>query len=184
MTLPKVWPQSEHFTILIHIFLRQIFMLEQSSSQSQLALKVESISTLKKNNQEWKYKQEVNSYRSKMPQITVKWFLNHNHVLPGDGPIYVSILVLLAIACVFTIAGGLTAVIWTDFIQAKAPCFHDKDGSNLDEVSTFSPALIFLFSDDLDDHWSSCSLNPSFHPRRYRRLWTTGKIYQTKLKWR
>ena len=37
--------------------------------------------------------------------------------LSGDGPIYVSILVLLAIACVFTIAGGLTAVIWTDFIQ-------------------------------------------------------------------
>ena len=35
----------------------------------------------------------------------------------GDGPIYVSILILLAIACLFTIAGGLTAVIWTDFIQ-------------------------------------------------------------------
>ncbi len=26
-------------------------------------------------------------------------------------------LVLLAIACVFTVAGGLTAVIWTDFVQ-------------------------------------------------------------------
>ena len=37
--------------------------------------------------------------------------------LSGDGPIYLSILILLAIACVFTIAGGLTAVIWTDFIQ-------------------------------------------------------------------
>ena len=24
---------------------------------------------------------------------------------------------LLAIACVFTVAGGLTAVIWTDFVQ-------------------------------------------------------------------
>ena len=65
----------------------------------------------------------------------MKLFLNH--VLPGDGPIYVSILVLLAIACVFTIAGGLTAVIWTDFIQASAPCSHDKDGS-FDEISTFS----------------------------------------------
>ncbi|XP_052259739.1 sodium/glucose cotransporter 4-like isoform X2 [Dreissena polymorpha] len=31
--------------------------------------------------------------------------------------IYLSILVLLAVAAVFTIAGGLTAVIWTDFIQ-------------------------------------------------------------------
>ena len=72
-------------------------------------------------------------------QIAVKWFPNHNHLLPGDGPIYVSILVLLAIACVFTIAGGLTAVIWTDFIQASSPCFHDKDGSNFDEISTFSP---------------------------------------------
>ena len=64
----------------------------------------------------------------------MKLFLNH--VLPGDGPIYVSILVLLAIACVFTIAGGLTAVIWTDFIQASAPCFHSID---FDEISTFSP---------------------------------------------
>lgn len=31
--------------------------------------------------------------------------------------LYISILILLAIAAVFTITGGLTAVIWTDFIQ-------------------------------------------------------------------
>ncbi|CAH1787280.1 unnamed protein product [Owenia fusiformis] len=31
--------------------------------------------------------------------------------------IYISIIILLAIAAVFTITGGLTAVIWTDFIQ-------------------------------------------------------------------
>lgn len=31
--------------------------------------------------------------------------------------IYMAILLLLAVAAVFTIAGGLTAVIWTDFIQ-------------------------------------------------------------------
>ncbi|XP_052790809.1 sodium/glucose cotransporter 4-like [Mya arenaria] len=31
--------------------------------------------------------------------------------------IYVSIVLLLAVAAIFTIAGGLTAVIWTDFIQ-------------------------------------------------------------------
>ena len=31
--------------------------------------------------------------------------------------IYVAILILLAIACVFTVAGGLSAVIWTDFVQ-------------------------------------------------------------------
>ena len=65
--------------------------------------------------------------------------MSEPYLLPGDGPIYVSILVLLAIACVFTIAGGLTAVIWTDFIQASVPRFHEKDGSNVDEISTFSP---------------------------------------------
>lgn len=31
--------------------------------------------------------------------------------------LYISILILLAIAAVFTISGGLTAVIWTDFVQ-------------------------------------------------------------------
>eukprot|EP00088_Acartia_fossae_P003904 TRINITY_DN11679_c1_g1_i5.p1 TRINITY_DN11679_c1_g1~~TRINITY_DN11679_c1_g1_i5.p1 ORF type:complete len:657 (+),score=100.25 TRINITY_DN11679_c1_g1_i5:30-2000(+) len=35
----------------------------------------------------------------------------------GDWAIYVSILILLGIACLFTVAGGLSAVIWTDFIQ-------------------------------------------------------------------
>ena len=31
--------------------------------------------------------------------------------------LYISVLILLAIAAVFTIAGGLTAVIWTDLLQ-------------------------------------------------------------------
>lgn len=35
----------------------------------------------------------------------------------GDGGLYLSIICLLAIAAIFTIAGGLTAVIWTDFVQ-------------------------------------------------------------------
>lgn len=35
----------------------------------------------------------------------------------GDAAIYISILILLSIACLFTVTGGLTAVIWTDFIQ-------------------------------------------------------------------
>ncbi|XP_050704296.1 sodium/glucose cotransporter 4-like isoform X2 [Eriocheir sinensis] len=34
-----------------------------------------------------------------------------------DEWLYISILILLAIAAVFTISGGLTAVIWTDFVQ-------------------------------------------------------------------
>ena len=35
----------------------------------------------------------------------------------GTAATYIAILILLAVACVFTIAGGLTAVIWTDFVQ-------------------------------------------------------------------
>ncbi|KAH8039064.1 hypothetical protein HPB51_004989 [Rhipicephalus microplus] len=34
-----------------------------------------------------------------------------------DWNLYVSVCVLLAIACIFTVAGGLSAVIWTDFVQ-------------------------------------------------------------------
>ena len=37
--------------------------------------------------------------------------------LEGEAGLYSSILVLLAIAAVFTIGGGLTAVIWTDLVQ-------------------------------------------------------------------
>ncbi len=37
--------------------------------------------------------------------------------LEGEGGLYLSILILLAIAALFTITGGLTAVIWTDFAQ-------------------------------------------------------------------
>merc|ERR1719228_154841 len=44
-------------------------------------------------------------------------FITKSTGFEGDGPIYLSILLLLAIACLFTVAGGLTAVIWTDFIQ-------------------------------------------------------------------
>ena len=58
-----------------------------------------------------------------------------------------SILVLLAIACVFTIAGGLTAVIWTDFIQVRLKifgvlstlfnCADDTIGDANDNADTF-----------------------------------------------
>ena len=37
--------------------------------------------------------------------------------LQGQEGLYLSILVLLVIAAVFTIGGGLSAVIWTDFVQ-------------------------------------------------------------------
>jgi Na+/proline symporter len=30
---------------------------------------------------------------------------------------YLSVVILLGIAALFTVAGGLTAVIWTDFVQ-------------------------------------------------------------------
>ena len=35
----------------------------------------------------------------------------------SDEWLYISVLILLAIAALFTITGGLTAVIWTDTIQ-------------------------------------------------------------------
>ena len=38
--------------------------------------------------------------------------------LKGDGGLYISILILLGLAALFTIGGGLTAVIWTDFVQS------------------------------------------------------------------
>ena len=44
-------------------------------------------------------------------------FITESTGFEGDGPIYISILILLAIATLFTVAGGLAAVIWTDFIQ-------------------------------------------------------------------
>ena len=37
--------------------------------------------------------------------------------IEGEYAIYVAILILLGIACLFTVAGGLSAVIWTDFVQ-------------------------------------------------------------------
>ena len=44
-------------------------------------------------------------------------FITQATKIQGEYAIYIAILILLAIACVFTIAGGLTAVIWTDFVQ-------------------------------------------------------------------
>ena len=44
-------------------------------------------------------------------------FITQSTQLDGEYAIYIAILILLGIACVFTIAGGLSAVIWTDFVQ-------------------------------------------------------------------
>jgi Na+/proline symporter len=44
-------------------------------------------------------------------------FIQQAMGLEGDAGIYISILILLGIAALFTITGGLTAVIWTDFVQ-------------------------------------------------------------------
>ena len=44
-------------------------------------------------------------------------FITKSTGFQGEEAIYVAILILLAIACLFTVAGGLTAVIWTDFLQ-------------------------------------------------------------------
>ncbi len=44
-------------------------------------------------------------------------FITQATQLKGEWAIYVAVVIMLAIACVFTVAGGLTAVIWTDFVQ-------------------------------------------------------------------
>ncbi len=44
-------------------------------------------------------------------------FIKYAMGFAGDEGLYLSILVLLAIAGFFCIAGGLSAVIWTDFVQ-------------------------------------------------------------------
>ena len=44
-------------------------------------------------------------------------FITQATKLDGTYAMYIAIIILLAIACVFTVAGGLTAVIWTDFVQ-------------------------------------------------------------------
>ena len=44
-------------------------------------------------------------------------FLTRAMQWDGDVGLYLAIIVLLLIAAVFTIFGGLTAVIWTDAVQ-------------------------------------------------------------------
>ena len=46
-------------------------------------------------------------------------FITQATQIEGDSAIYVAILILLAIACVFTVAGGLSAVIYTDAVQVR-----------------------------------------------------------------
>jgi len=44
-------------------------------------------------------------------------FVTQATQIEGEYAIYIAILILLGIACLFTVAGGLSAVIWTDFVQ-------------------------------------------------------------------
>ena len=92
-------------------------------------------------------------------------FITESTGFEGDGPIYISILILLAIATLFTVAGGLAAVIWTDFIQTVlmiigAIVLSALGGS---QVTHYHRALKGLSS------LNSCHLC-SFHPRGHRRL--------------
>ena len=91
----------------------------------------------------------------------------------GDGPIYVSILVLLAIACVFTIAGGLTAVIWTDFIQVRLIFMIYRESILIPDNThgvllslSFSPVIFtFTFPDNPDDRWCPRPFHSRLHSR-------------------
>ena len=44
-------------------------------------------------------------------------FITQATQIEGDSAIYIATLILLAIASVFTVVGGLSAVIWTDLVQ-------------------------------------------------------------------
>ena len=68
----------------------------------------------------------------------------------GDGPIYLSILLLLAIDCLFTVAEGRTAVIWTDCIQTSGAIFLAIQGILLITVFRFNnicTTLAFVHED-------------------------------------
>ena len=49
--------------------------------------------------------------------LFIKFAILNDFGVNGEAGLYISILILLALAALFTIFGGLTAVIWTDFIQ-------------------------------------------------------------------
>ncbi|XP_068220184.1 sodium/mannose cotransporter SLC5A10-like [Palaemon carinicauda] len=86
----------------------------------------------------------------------------------SDAWLYISIIILLAIAAVFTIAGGLTAVVWTDFVQTilmivgafilMAKSFVAVGGfQNL--VDSYPYAISSLTA--LDDSNNTCNKPPS-----------------------
>ena len=56
-------------------------------------------------------------YRFQADLFAGALFITQATQIKGDAAIYIAIIILLGIACLFTIAGGLSAVIWTDFVQ-------------------------------------------------------------------
>ena len=65
----------------------------------------------------------------------------------GETGLYISVLILLALAALFTIGGGLTAVIYTDFVQAILMVLGSIILTALGKIlQTFGPSeLSFIF---------------------------------------
>jgi len=90
--------------------------------------------------------------------------------LQGEEGLYLSILALLAIAAIFTIGGGLSAVIWTDFVQTilmiigalwlMIISFSKVGGYEalIDQYKNAEPLPEFVsFKNDSDGNMVSCS---------------------------
>ncbi|RXG64240.1 Sodium/proline symporter [Armadillidium vulgare] len=83
----------------------------------------------------------------------------------SDEWLYVSILILLGIAALFTITGGLTAVIWTDFIQTILMiAFYEVGGLN-DLIEKYPYAIAHNVSSN-----DSCGKPPSNYFHLFRSI--------------
>lgn len=83
--------------------------------------------------------------------------------LEGDAGIYVSILILLAIAALFTITGGLTAVIWTDFVQTIIMLIGSFILMGMGNINLFH-ITFYRTSTDCENHYEFvfCLLSTAF----------------------
>merc|ERR1719495_1066075 len=82
-------------------------------------------------------------------------FITKSTGFEGDGPIYLSILILLAIATLFTVAGGLSAVIWTDFVQTVLMLL----GALVLAVLAFTDEKIGSYENLIDQYFNATATN-------------------------
>ncbi|MCL4139052.1 UNVERIFIED_CONTAM: hypothetical protein GTU68_016566 [Idotea baltica] len=90
-----------------------------------------------------------------------------------DEWLYISVVILLAIAAVFTIVGGLTAVIWTDFVQTilmiigslilMIISFYQVGGYNKMVENYF-----YAFPSNVSARYEECAKPPSYAMNLFR----------------